>query len=288
MGADCRIIKAGETDFPAVLSNIDTPPSVLYTRGDISLLKSNCMAVVGSRRCTRYGRDVTKMFVEGLVRNGFTIVSGLASGIDTVAHEAALACGGKTVAVLGGGFNNIYPPENTNLYNLICEKGLCISEYAPDVPPTRFSFPMRNRIISGISVGALVTEAGEKSGALITAYRALDQGKEVFAVPGSILTDTQKGANALITKGHALPVMSTEDITRRLGIEYRPEGKTSALQLDMEQERILNILKTDGEQHIDSLIVKTGMALPQLNSMLFTLELAGIIAKLPGNYFKAL
>lgn len=280
-------LKPGDRDFPASLTEIESPPQILYARGDISLLKSNCIAVVGTRRCTKYGRDAAALLVNDCVRNGYTVVSGLADGIDAVAHETALARGGKTVAVMGSGFDNIYPAANLGLFKKICEKGLVITEYEAGIGPTRFTFPMRNRIISGLSEGVIVAEAGEKSGALITAYRAIDQGKEVFAVPGSIFAESHSGANALIIRGHAWPVATGEDIFRHLNKGYIAEGGMPALQLDIEQEKIFNVIRRNGgEQHIDELIAATGLKLSELNGILFNMELLGIISKAPGNYYK--
>lgn len=281
------ILKPGGKDFPVSLTEIESPPQVLYARGDISLLKSNCIAVVGTRRCTKYGRDAAALLVNDCVRNGYTVVSGMAEGIDAVAHETALAKSGKTIAVLGSGFDNIYPLSNLSLYKKICEKGLVITEYEPGVQPARHTFPMRNRIISGLSEGVLVAEAGEKSGALITAYKAIDQGKEVFSVPGSIFAESHKGANALIVRGHAWPVVTGEDIFRKLNKGYIAEGGLPALQLDMEQEKIFNVIRDGGgEQHIDALLEATGLKLSDLNGILFNMELLGIISKAPGNYYK--
>ena len=286
MGLEYTILKPENRDFPESLKQIDSPPQLLYARGDISLLKSNCMAFVGSRRCTKYGRDAAALLVKDCVRNGYTVVSGLAAGIDAAAHEAALSAGGKTIAVMGGGFNKIYPAENLNLYERICEKGLVITEYAPEILPALFTFPMRNRIISGLSEGVVVVEAGEKSGALITAYKAIDQGKEVFAVPGNIFAESHRGANNLLLRGHAYPVASGEDIFRRLNKNYIADEERTPLQLDIEQERVFNILSAEGELHIEVLQNKTGMKLSGLNSILFNMELLGVIVKLPGNYYK--
>ncbi|GHV02830.1 DNA polymerase [Clostridia bacterium] len=283
---DIVILDKTHRDFPD-FQVLHDPPERLYCLGDVSLLKTNCIAVVGTRRMTRYGRDVTETLTADCVRNGLTVVSGMARGVDTVAHETALAKGGGTVAVLGSGFDHIYPAENADLFRRIAEKGLVLTEYEPGMPPLKHQFPARNRIIAALSLGVLVTEAGEKSGALITAYDALDQGREVFAVPGGIFSPESAGTNRLIRAGHAHMVTSGADIFRALGQDYVKNEKITALQLDIEQEKVLNIVCKDGPLHLNGLIEKTGIELQRLNSLLFTMELSGVIEKLPGNFYQA-
>jgi len=280
------IITSQHPGFPD-FSVLADPPEQLYCMGDVSLLKNNCIAIVGTRRMTRYGRDATMKLAADCVRNGFTVVSGMARGVDTVAHETALKNAGKTIAVLGAGFNNIFPAENAGLFDRICEKGLAITEYPPDMPPLKHQFPARNRIIAALSLGVLVTEAGDKSGALITAYDALDQGREVFAVPGSIFSAESDGTNRLIRAGHAHFCADGADIFRALGKDYIKNEPITSIQLDIEQEKVLNILTTSGPLHINDLIQLTGLDLQRINSLLFTMELACVVEKLPGNCYKA-
>jgi DNA processing protein len=281
-----QVIDKSHRDFPD-FEVLHEPPERLYCIGDIALLKTNCIAVVGTRRMTRYGRDATETLTADCVRNGLTIVSGMARGADTVAHETALAKGGGTVAVLGSGFNHVFPAENAGLFRRIAEKGLLVTEYEPDRPPLKHQFPARNRIIAALSMAVLVTEAGEKSGALITAYDALDQGREVFAVPGGIFWRESEGANRLIRAGHAHMAASGADIFRALGKDYIKNEKIASLQLDIEQEKVLNILGREGPLHLNDLLAKTGIGLQRLNSLLFTMELSGMAEKLPGNFYQA-
>jgi DNA processing protein len=281
-----RVIEKTDADYPD-FSCLADPPERLYCRGDVSLLKSECIAVVGTRRATAYGRAVTRRLTADCVRNGLTVVSGMAVGVDTAAHETAIEEGGGTIAVLGGGFNHIYPLENTDLSEKIARKGLLLTEYAPDFKPARYSFPARNRIISALSRGVLVTEAGAKSGALLTAYRALDQGKEVFAVPGGIFSPQSEGTNRILLAGHAHITLSGADIFRALGKNYIKKDKIASIQLDIEQEKVLNILRTDGERHIDELAAVSGIEVRRLNTLLFSLEMCGAAEKLPGNVYRA-
>lgn len=212
MEEQIKTITISDSDYPALLKQIHQPPHLLYYLGDIKNL-TNCLAVVGSREHSEYGQQVTKRLISGLLNQSkITIVSGLAKGIDSLAHWAALENGGRTVAVLGSGFNHLYPRENYGLVQRIIQQGGClISEYPPDTEPAKHYFPARNRIISGLCWGTLIIEAAASSGSLITGRYALEQNREVFAVPGNIYSPTSMGANNLIKLG-AKPVLSVDDI----------------------------------------------------------------------------
>lgn len=205
-----------DSTYPRLLKEIYDPPVVVYYKGDILPQDEKAVAIVGTRKMTGYGRVVTRQFTKELTWAGLTIISGLARGVDAQAHKAAIEVGGRTIAVLGGGLNQIYPPENRALaQNIIAGHGAVISEFPPDYPPIPGNFPSRNRIISGLSLAVLVTEAAEDSGSLITARLALDQGREVFAVPGPITSSLSKGPIGLIKAG-AIPVTNADEILEEL------------------------------------------------------------------------
>ena len=205
-------IQSDDDRYPQLLGQIHDFPKTLYCQGNLNLLAKNCFAVVGTRKLTSYGKEVTQNIVRGLVHAGFVIVSGLALGIDSVAHQTTLDCDGETIAVLGTPLDQIYPPENSKLAeDILNNNGLIISEYPAGYPGLRMNFAIRDRLISGLSKGVLVIEAPEKSGALITAHCALDQNRDVFAVPGSIFSSNSVGPNSLIKKGAKL-VTSAQDI----------------------------------------------------------------------------
>lgn len=211
-----QVITILDNGYPELLKNIYQPPWVLYCKGNLSLLKENLkIAVVGSREPTSYGVEVTKWLVKKLAENKIIVVSGFAKGIDTKAHEGTIHAGGKTIGVLGGGFFHLYPKENEALARIMENEHLLLSEYPPEVPPKKYHFPERNRIISGLTVGTVVVEAKEKSGSLITSNFALEEGREVFAIPGPITSDHSKGTNQLIQQGAKL-VMKVEDILEEI------------------------------------------------------------------------
>ncbi|MGD6789359.1 DNA-processing protein DprA [Sutcliffiella horikoshii] len=204
-----------DKDYPALLKEIYDPPVVLYTKGNQHLLKTRMLGIVGARLMSTYGNHSLNKLIPPLVKEKFTIVSGLAKGVDISAHQLTMEMGGNTIAVLGSGFFQIYPKEHLSYAEKIASCHLLLSEYPPYTPPTRWNFPQRNRIISGLSEGVIIIEAKEKSGSLITADQAMEQGREVFAVPGSILSETSKGTNALIQQGAKL-VISHHDILEEL------------------------------------------------------------------------
>ncbi|WP_339145797.1 MULTISPECIES: DNA-processing protein DprA [unclassified Sutcliffiella] len=210
-----QLITIFDHEYPSLLKEIYDPPLVLYLKGNQHLLNTRKLGVVGARNMSSYGREALGSLIPPLIRENFTIVSGLAKGVDIHAHCLAMKMKGNTIAVLGSGIFNIYPKEHKELAYSISQHHLLLSEYPPYTAPTKWNFPMRNRIISGLSEGVIVVEAKEKSGSLITADQAMDQGREVFAVPGSILSETSKGTNSLIKQGAKL-VADTNDILEEL------------------------------------------------------------------------
>jgi DNA processing protein len=221
--AHVQLVTLADAEYPASLRQLDGAPACLYILGSLLAEDEIAIAVVGNRSITPYGRQVTEDLVRALVRQGVTIVSGLARGVDAVAHRTALAAGGRTLAVLGCGVDITYPFEHRTLGQEICRQGALVSEFPLGTKPDAPNFPMRNRVISGLSLGTLVVEAGESSGALITAARAVEQNREVFAVPGSIYAPRCAGTNALIKRGEAKLVTCVEDILEELDVHLRPQ-----------------------------------------------------------------
>ncbi len=270
--------------YPEALKDIETPPFTLFCKGDVSLLESESIAVVGTRSPTTYGKIITEQFVKGLVQNDFTIVSGLACGVDTISHKTALENNGKTIAVLGGGFENIYPAMNLNLAQQIVEKGLLISEYKPSFKPTIYSFPFRNRIIAGLSRGVLITEAGEKSGALHTKEFALEMGREIFAVPGNTTSAMSKGTNRLIRSAQGACVLDYEDIVCVFKEKVVISSTAQFSQMSLDEQMILKLLESE-EKNFEQLQSDSGLATNKLNSMLTMLQIKGVIKQIPGNSY---
>lgn len=271
--------------YPSQLKEIYDPPQVLYCKGDISLLKDGVerLAVVGTRNITRYGKDVTKEFASAFAKAGICIVSGMARGVDSAAHKTALEEESKTIAVLGCGVDVVYPPENRELYEEIVRKGLVISEYPPSTQPHAFRFPERNRIISGLSKGVLVTEAGAGSGSMITADAAIEQGRDLYVVPGSIFSKTSKGCNDKIKELQAAAVTCPEDI---IGVRENKDKKENlAVQLTLEQARIISFLEDCESAHFSELLAKSGLSVNELTALLSEMEIYGFINKLSGNYY---
>jgi DNA processing protein len=271
-----------EASYPCRLRQIYDYPPVLYVKGNLPAEDEPCLAIVGTRRPTIYGRQATEEIVSDLARSKITIVSGLARGIDSVAHRAALDAGGKTIAVFGSGLDIVYPSENARLAQSIIEHGALVSEFPLGVKPRPENFPLRNRIMSGLSHGVLVVEAGEKSGALITAHQAVEQNREVFAIPGSILSPASQGTNRLIQEGAKL-IRNYADILEELNLTVVVQ------QADMEQFAPANevesaILKqlSSEPNHIDDICRRSGLAMPDVSSTLAMLELKGI-ARQVGN-----
>ena len=277
-----KIITFEDDYYPKKLKNIYDPPYFLFCQGDLSLLDKAGIAVVGTRMPSNYGRIVTEKFAKELAESGVVIISGLAYGVDSISHRKALECGGKTIAVLGGGMDKIYPSQHTDLAREITEKGLLVSEYSPSCPATRFTFPSRNRIVAGLSDGVLITEAGLKSGTMITKDFALDNGIDIYAIPGNITSDKSEGTNNIIMLGQAACTLSPQDILKNLGIEKTTKKK--ALQLSMEEQLILDLLH-NGEKDVDFLCEKSGLNVNKLNSLLVSLEIRDIIKKMVGGVY---
>lgn len=286
---DIWLIDEEDEKFPPILKEIPSQPLLIYGRGNLGLLteKNISIGVVGTRKPTSYGIEATEKIVSGLVRAGITIVSGLASGIDSEAHETALAGKGKTIAVLGCGVDHysIFPPENKSLARKIAESGgVVLSEYSPGTPAVKEHFPQRNRIISGLSKGVLVVEARERSGALITSRLALDQNREVFAVPGSIFSLASAGPNQLIAQG-AKAVTCAKDILDELGLDYTEAiSSKSGEMMDEKEWTLLQLLEEP--LSVDVIKEKSGLETGAILSSLSMLELKGIVKNMGGNIYQ--
>jgi len=267
-----------DREYPANLRQLEACPAVLYFRGNLLPQDDLAVAVVGSRNATIYGRQVTEKLVFDLSKNGLTIVSGLARGIDSVAHRSAVESGGRTIAVLGSGLDNIYPPENRRLAEEIFKNGALVSEFPLGFPALPNNFTARNRIISGLSLGVLVTEAAVDSGSLITAGYAAEQGREVFAVPGPLTSKTSEGTNNLIKDGVHV-VTTAEDVLEVLDIERRSRQVTSNTQhvvKDKDQARILELLDR-GAKHIDAIAKEAKLPIEKVSAALSLMELSGFV-----------
>ncbi len=272
-----KVLTCESSEYPWRLKEIYDYPPVLYIRGNFLPEDEVCLAVVGTRRATVYGRQVTEEIVSDLARNRITIVSGLAKGIDTIAHRTALEAGGRTIAVFGCGLDIVYPAENAKLARDIMEHGALISEYPLGTKPKADNFPRRNRIMSGVSLGVLVIEAGENSGAMITAEQALEQDREVFAVPGSIMSPASRGTNRLIKEGAKL-VQSYVDILEELNltiIAQQLEMK-EFIPADETESRLLRQISHD-PIHIDDICRASGLTAPVVSSTLAMMELKGMV-----------
>ena len=282
-----------DKEYPQLLKEIKNPPFVLYGKGDKEILRfaqddNKTIAVVGTRKTTEYGREVTKLLTTELVLNGFTIVSGLALGVDAISHMTALENNGKTIAVLGCGVDCCNPGENQSIYNSIVEKGLVLSEFPLGMKPTQWTFPARNRIIAGLSQAVLVTEGAEDSGSLITANFALKFGRKVFAVPGPITSSMSKGPYKLIAKGAKL-VTSGEDILKELKIPAFAKAsagkqKSKIKDATKEELKILKLLENES-LHFDEIVRRTKFKSSKLSSLLSLMEIKGMIKSLEGGMF---
>ena len=272
-----RLLTWADPEYPPALLRIDWPPPVLFVRGAFANDDERAIAIVGTRRPSLYGRDVAAMFARTLAERGFTIVSGLARGIDAAAHRAALEAGGRTLAVLGCGIDTVYPPEHRDLARAIERSGAVMSDYAPGVPPDAANFPPRNRIISGLSLGVIVVEAAEESGALITTRFANDQGREVFAVPGQIQAKNSRGPHRLIQQGAKL-VIDVDDILTELRFETTrsKEVVQPSLFLDATEARVVDAL-AEGPLLPDDLAHRLDLSPGQLSAQLTLLELRGLL-----------
>ena len=283
-----EVITISSPDYPPLLKQIYDPPFVLYVRGEIEAQDELAMAFVGSRKMTRYGLEVTENLVQNLVAHGLTIVSGLAFGVDVASHQAALDAGGRVIAVLASGVDVITPTSNTFLAERILKegRGAIISEHPLGTTPQRYFFPVRNRIISGLALGTVVVEATEKSGTAHTARAALEQGREVFAVPGSIFSPLSVGTHNLIKQGAKL-VNSVEDILEELNLEARSlklEARR-AVPESPEEEKILKILGND-EVHVDEIIQKSNLPTSVVTSTLTMMEMKGKVKNLGNQVYR--
>jgi DNA processing protein len=263
-----------DPDYPLALRHITDPPPVLFVKGSLPSDDTLAVALVGTRRATPYGRTVAERLARELAQVGVTVVSGLARGVDTVAHQAVLAAGGCTVAVLGNGLDQVYPPENAGLAGRVIEHGALVSEFSPGVPPDALNFPRRNRLISGLSAATVIIEAGERSGALITADCALEQGREVFAVPGSILSVMSVGPNSLLKQG-ASPVTCARDILDALAAGEMAPVAHSLPRLDADESSVWQALEGD-PRHIDDLARELKRGAGELSATLAVLEVKGL------------
>lgn len=281
-GVDILFLK--DEEYPEELRNISKPPVFLYYRGDLSLLKQRKIAIVGTRRATSYGKIACEKIVRELVENNIVTVSGLALGIDSVCHKKTLELGGKTIAIVGSGLDIIYPKENEKLWNDIGKKGLLLSEYPSGTEPFSYNFPLRNRIIVGISQGVVVVESKEKGGSLITAELALDEGREVFAIPGEIFSPASEGCNALIKSCGAKLITSTDDIFEEFGWKKERIEEKKKLNLTECEERIYNILVR--EKSLDDLILETSMKASEILSILMDLEIKKLIVSVAGGKYR--
>jgi DNA processing protein len=285
-------------DYPALLRETYDPPIVLYCAGDLKRsLAQPVVAIVGSRRCSTYGRNVAEMLGRELAARGVTIASGLARGIDSAAHLGALDGKGLTIAVIGTGLDEVYPKEHKKLAEKVKENGVLITEFPLGTPPLPQNFPFRNRIISGLSLGVMVVEGAERSGSLITARMAYEQGREVFAVPGNITSSKSFGPNYLIKDGAKL-VQTWRDVVEEFPAEVKAEilsaerTEAKAEQLSMDEvvlsdieKKVFSKLKSDEQIHIDDLVRQTKLNIGELLSALLSLEMADRIKQLPGKYF---
>lgn len=277
-----------DENYPVMLKNIDDPPAVLFYKGDLKSINfEKTLAVVGSRKTSKYAKEAVHRLLEGLANTDICIVSGLASGVDTAAHVAALGNNLKTIGVIASGFDYIYPAANKDLYKKI-EKGsgVIFTEYYPTFEPLKFRFPQRNRIVSGLSYGTLVAEASIKSGALITAHLTLDQGRELMCIPGLITNPNTEGIYKLLKNGAAL-ITKSEDILEALGWEIKPaeQLKMDLENLDETETKILKAIEVE-EKGVDEIMAITKIDIDTLLINLTTMELKGIIEQVNGDRYK--
>jgi DNA processing protein len=292
------LVQRGEAAYPPLLSEIPDPPLLLYVRGTLLPPDARAVAIVGSRQCTAYGRRIAERLAAGLVQRGYTIVSGLARGIDAAAHRAALSAGGRTFAVLAGGLAKIYPPEHAVLAQEIEAQGALLSETAMTMSPMAGMFPARNRLISGLARAVLVVEAAERSGALITARHAGEQGRPVFAVPGPIDSSASGGANQLIREG-AILVRGVEDVIEELeGLSpVRPPASKDDVSPDIKlahpeppdlspvQRQVWEFL-AEPPRHVDDITRQLGLPSHEVTSLLLMMEMKKLVRRLPGNLYE--
>jgi len=279
------VIRRGDKEYPQRLENLHQPPQVLYCKGNIELLLRPSVAIVGTRNCTRYGVDVAKRFAKSFADSGLVVISGLCDGIDTAAHSGAGP--ENTIAVLGNGVNWFYPRSNKELQEQIAKDGLLVSEYLPNNRGHLYHFPQRNRIVAALANALLIVEADRKSGTMITKNFALDLGIDVFAVPGPVTSFSSRGTNNLIKDAACAIATEPADVLAAFNISQKFDDKPNVVvQVTFEEKQILDILGRD-EVHIDELVEKTKLPVRKLATLLTSMEMNGIIKKMPGNTFAA-
>ncbi|MFN4226616.1 MAG: DNA-processing protein DprA [Candidatus Ratteibacteria bacterium] len=281
---EIKILTIQDSGYPSLLKEIYDPPILLYYKGNINF-NNISIAIVGTRTPSVYGIKMAEKFAFELAEFGFTIVSGLARGVDTSAHTGALKANGKTIGVMGSGFKNFYPPENKKLEKDIIKNGAIITEYPSFTLPERYNFPKRNRIISGLSKAVVIIEAGPKSGALITANFALEQGRDVFALPGRVDTLYSKGTNKLLKEG-AILIENTNDILEALNIQMKGQKRIEKLKEPETEEEKLIIKVLEQPLHLDEILSKTKIEPKTLLHLLTELQIKGLIEELPGKIYK--
>ncbi|NJN79799.1 MAG: DNA-protecting protein DprA [Anaerolineales bacterium] len=282
-----KILTWADEEYPNRLREIDQPPPILYIRGEFLPDDLFAVAIVGTRKVTAYGRQVTEEIASFLASNGVSVISGLARGVDAIAHQAALKVGGRTIAVLGSGVDKIYPPEHRGLAEQIMERGAIISDYAVGTPPDASNFPPRNRIISGLSLAVVVIEAAETSGALITADCGRTRQRN-FAVPGSILAPQSKGTNRLIQKG-ALPLLTPDDLMQALDLTRIGEHKSArkVIPTDETEAKVLSVLSSE-PLHVDEIRNQAGLPIEKISATLALMELKGMVRQVGGMNYVAM
>lgn len=284
-----RLYCYGDREYPKLLSEIPDPPAIFYSRGEIRAVDFNAVAIVGTRKASQYGRNIAKLIAKKLAVNNITVVSGCAVGIDTWAHRGAIEGGGRTIAVLGSGLDEEYPKENTGLMEKISGNGAVISEFPLGTKPLPYNFPRRNRVISGLSLGVVVVEAPSKSGALITAYQAIDQGRAVYSIPGSIFSAKSRGCNDLIKQG-AIPVTEAEEIIEDLeplldkSLLVKREKEFTEQMVSERGKQILDIMSRE-PLHIDMIRIQTKIDINMLARELTNLEMMGKISQVGGKRY---
>jgi len=280
-----QVIYPGHPSYPRLLMEISGKPSILFVRGRLTQTEDKAIAIVGTRRPTSYGRQAAEQVATELSQAGVTIISGLARGNDIVAHKASLAAGGRTIAVLGSGVDVIYPGENRNLAEQIIESGAIVSEFVPGTKPDAQNFPARNRIVSGMSLGTIIVEAPARSGALITASFAGDQGREVFVIPGNVYSPASDGANALLRDGARL-VRNGTDVLEDLGLVTGGGSAVSQMELpiDEQESQVFNVVGREAS-HIDDIADQTGLTAAETGAILLKLELKGLLRNLGAQHY---
>ncbi|MFU8826295.1 MAG: DNA-processing protein DprA [Brevefilum sp.] len=282
-----QVLTLPDEGYPALLKEIDQSPPVIYLRGSLTPADEFAVAMVGTRRVTAYGQQVTRDISTYLAGHGLTIVSGMARGVDALAHQHALQAGGRTIAVLGCGVDVVYPPEHRQLAEAIIENGALVSDYPPGTQPEGINFPPRNRIISGLSLATIVVEAGERSGALITADFALEQGRDVFAVPGNVFSPASRGTNRLIQKG-AYAMVSPQDVLDVLDLSQVEDYKDArqVLPADTTEAKILQVMDFE-PIHIDEICHAVDLPVEKVSAALTLMELKGMVQHVGGMRYAA-